>query len=219
MSKFEIARRNMIDGQIRPNKVTEDRLIAAMARLPRELFVPAAARAFAYVDEDIDIGGGRYLMEPMVLARLLQAAAITPNEVVLEIGSGSGYGLAVLASLGNTAVGIEQDEALVKAATATLAEAGIDNTAVIEGDLKRGYPTQAPYPVIVFAGAVDQVPVEIHQQLSDGGRLLAVINSTGQGTGQATLIRRHGHHFARTDLFDAATPYLPGFAPAPAFVF
>ena len=97
---FADARRNMVDSQIRPNRVTDPRILAAMRRLPRESFLPSAVRALAYADEDVPLGNGRFMMEPMVLARLLQAAALIDQERVLVVGAGTGYGAAVIAACG-----------------------------------------------------------------------------------------------------------------------
>src|SRR5690606_26313879 len=146
---------NMVESQVRPNRVTDPRIVMAMLELPRENFVPKPLRGIAYVDEDVHIGGGRYLMEPMVLARLIQAAQIGPDDVVLEIGTGSGYGAAVLSRLASTVVALESDPELAKMATRSLGELSIDNVAVVEGPLTKGYPAQAPYNAIVFSGGVE----------------------------------------------------------------
>ncbi|MDP7668889.1 MAG: methyltransferase domain-containing protein, partial [Rhodospirillales bacterium] len=154
---------------------------------------------------------------PMVLARLVQAADIGPGDLVLDIGCATGYSSAVLARLANTVVALESDTELAAAATRTLGELGIDTVAVVEGRLERGYPEQGPYDAILLNGAIPDVPDAIRGQLSDGGRLVAVVANGGVGRGVRVL--RHGDHFARVELFDAATPALEGFAAPPAFVF
>ena len=171
---YEIARANMVDNQIKTNRVTDLRLIEALERLPRERFVPEAKRGIAYVDEDIDLGGGRWLMEPMVLARLLQAADVQRDEMVLVIGCATGYAAAVLAHLAGTVVALESDEALAAAAEAAVADLEIDNLVVVRGALTAGYAKQAPYNVILIDGAVAEIPPEICDQLSEGGRLVTV---------------------------------------------
>lgn len=218
MADYAAARHNMVENQIRPNKVTDPRIIAAMAALPRELFVPEESRGIAYVDEDIAIGKERYLMEPMVLARLLQCADIEETDVVLDIGCGTGYSVAVLAQLANTVVALESDRELAAAATRLCEELGIDNAVLIEAELDAGYDAHAPYDVIVFDGAVQRIPEGIRGQLAEGGRLVAVIDD-GAGLGKATLVVRRGGVLSRRVLFDAATPRLPGFSVAPGFVF
>ncbi len=214
---FAAARHNMVENQIRPNRVTDPRVLSAMAELPREAFVPKALQSIAYVDEDIAIGEGRYLMEPMVLALLLQAADVRSTDVVLDIGCGTGYAAAVLARMASTVVTLESDAGLAVRATETLAELEIDTVAVVEGRLEKGYPKQAPYDVIFFGGAVSEVPPVITEQLADGGRLAAVI--AGDGPGKGTLFTRYGGAVSRREMFDAGTPFLPGFAPSPTFTF
>jgi protein-L-isoaspartate(D-aspartate) O-methyltransferase len=212
-----VARRNMVDNQIRPNKVTSLPLIQALLDVPRECFVPLQARAVAYVDDDVPLGGGRWLMEPMLFARLVQSAEITPSDVVLDIGAVTGYGAAVLSKLAGTVVALEQAGPLSETLSANLDALGLDNVAAIEGDLVAGCPKQGPFDVILFEGAVHDVPAAISEQLAEGGRLVAVIDKSGAG--QAVLMmRRHGA-LSRRVLFDAATPALPGFAPQPSFVF
>ncbi|MBF0561774.1 MAG: protein-L-isoaspartate O-methyltransferase [Alphaproteobacteria bacterium] len=214
---FVTARHNMVASQIQPNNVTDSFVIRAMAAVPREEFVPKAMRGIAYMDEDLDLGAGRYLLEPMVLARLLQAAAIEPEHVVLDIGCATGYSTAVLARMASTVLAVECDPALAGAATEALIRAGIDNAAVVTGPLEQGYPAQAPYNVIIFEGAVTAVPEPVRNQLADGGRLVVIIEDGGIGRG--TLITRTGNVFGTRVLFEANAPRLPGFAQAPVFVF
>jgi protein-L-isoaspartate(D-aspartate) O-methyltransferase len=219
---YATARFNMVESQLRTNKVSSDPLIAAFEAVPRERFLPERLRGIAYIDEDIPLGppgmGGRHLMEPMVLARMLQAAAVQPGDVVLEIGSGSGYAAAILARLAATVVALESDPDLAKQANALLNELGVDNAIVVTGALTEGYPKQAPYNVILMSGAVSAVPRAISDQLADGGRLVAVVKQ-GAGLGRAVLMQRSGNHVAQRVLFDAATPFLPEFEAEPGFVF
>ncbi|MFN4282746.1 MAG: protein-L-isoaspartate O-methyltransferase family protein [Alphaproteobacteria bacterium] len=207
----------MVDNQVRPNKVTSLPLIQALLDIPRERFVPGPARDVAYVDDDVPLAAGRWLMEPMLFARLVQAAEIKPSDVVLDIGAVTGYGAAVLSKLAATVVALEEDAALAKSLGVNLDGLGLDNVATIEGKLAAGCPKQAPFDVILFEGAVHDVPAAIADQLAEGGRLVAVVDKGGAG--QAVLMmRRHGA-LSRRVLFDAATPALPGFAPQPTFVF
>lgn len=215
---YATARLNMVESQVRPNRVTDPRIVEAMLTLPRESFLPKPLRGIAYVDEDIHIGDGRYLMEPMVQARLVQAAQITPDDVVLEIGTATGYGAALLARLASTVVALESDAALARTASATLSSLGVDNVAVVEGRLVEGYPKQAPYNVIVLAGGVEHIPPAIAGQLAEGGRLVAVVVPPG-GTGRATLATRVAGAVSTRVIFDAASPIMPGFRQEPGFVF
>jgi len=217
MSEFSAVRQRMVESQIRPNRVTDSRVVEAMAEVPRELFVPRALRGVAYVDEDIEIAPGRYLMEPRVFARLIQAAEIDEGDIVLDIGCGRGYSSAVLARLAATVVALESDEGLAAKAGETLAKLEIDNAVVVGGELPEGYPEQGPYDVVFLSGAVDEVPEALTAQLAEGGRLVAVIGRGGAG--RATLIARHEKLLLRRPLFDAAVPLLPGFVREPGFVF
>ncbi len=217
MVDYAEARHNMVENQIRTNRVTDPLVIEAMGQLPREKFVPEALQGIAYIDEAIEIAPGRFLIEPMVLARLLQAAEIKKTDVVLEIGCGAGYAAAVIASMANTVVTLESDTSLSSHSTTTLSDLGIDIVAVVEGSLVDGYPKQAPYDVIFFNGAVAEVPKAIKEQLVEGGRLVAI--ESKKGVGKGILITNHHGIFTQTELFDAGTPFLPGFEPAPEFVF
>ncbi len=218
MTDFAAARHNMIEGQIRTNKVTDPALLDALAALPREQFVPVERRSAAYIDEDLRLGGERYMMEPMVLARLLQAAEPARTDVALDVGCATGYATAALARLTATAIGLESDAALARAATETLARLSIDNAIVVEGKLADGYRKHGPYDVILVNGAVADFPPALLDQLAEGGRLVGV-RRPGSGPGAAMLVlKRHGAVAGRT-LFEAATRYLAGFAPKPRFAF
>jgi protein-L-isoaspartate(D-aspartate) O-methyltransferase len=217
MSEFADARRNMVDGQIVPNRVTDRRLIEALSDLPRERFVPKAMQGVAYVDEDLSVAAGRYLMEPMVFARLVQEAGIQPGDVVLDIGAGTGYEAAVMARLASVVVAVEENPDLAKVAGETLGALAIDNVVIMEGPLNEGCTRQGPYDVVFFGGAVEEVPPAILKQLADGGRLVAVVNR--RNIGSATLITRQNGVLGDRVLFDAGTPLLPGFARKPEFQF
>lgn len=218
MKDYAAPRHRMVEGQLRTNEVTDPRLIEAIGTIPRERFVPERFRGVAYVDEDLEITPGRYLMEPMVLARLLQAAEPKPEDVALEIGCGTGYAAVLLGQLVSTVVALECDPGLAAQADKLVAELGTGNVAVVRGRLAEGYPKQAPYDVILVSGSIPDVPQALTRQLADGGRLLAVVRRPGE-VGRATLFaRRHGI-VSSWVLFDAAVPPLPGFEAGPRFVF
>jgi len=218
MSEYAAARLNMVEGQIRPNKVTDHRLVEAMLDIPREVFVPQAARGIAYVDKDIAIGNGRYMMEPMVFARMLQEVGVDETDVVLDIGCGSGYSTAVLARLAATVVGVESDAELAQRATEALAQSGVVNATVVTGPLPDGNPAQAPYDVIVIEGLVAEVPAAITDQLAEGGRLIVAVMGD-RGVGEVKLYQRLGGLVSSRVLFEAQPRLLPGFEPKPKFVF
>ena len=214
---FAAARENMVDCQILPNRVTDQRLIGALSAIPREAFVPTEFKGVAYVDEAIPLGGGRYLMEPLVTARLIQAAEPKAQDLALVIGCGIGYGAAVLSYLAGTVVAVESDGGLAKEANQILSGLGIDTVAVIEGHLEKGYRKQAPYDVIFFDGAVADVPEAISSRLAEDGRLVAVVSK--DGVGKAVLMTRHHDQLSSRQVFDAGTPLLPGFERSESFVF
>jgi protein-L-isoaspartate(D-aspartate) O-methyltransferase len=214
---YASARRNMVESQLRPNKVTDPALLDALAAVPRELFVPEPLRSVAYVDEEIPLGRGRFLMEPMILGRLLELAAARPSDVALVVGAGLGYSIAVLARIAGRVVALESDPELARQAAQMLQTLGVSSVALVEDPLPEGAPQQAPFDVILFDGAVDRVPPAILDQLAENGRLVAVIRTAG--IGRATLMTRRAGIVASRVAFDAAVPRLPGFEPAPAFVF
>lgn len=216
MTDFAKRRRLMVESQIRTNRVTDAAVIDALGSIPRERFVPQAYRTLAYLDEDMALGGGRYLMDPMVLARLVQELAIRPTDLALVVGCGAGYGAAVVARLAGTVVSTESNPALATAAQARLAELEIDNVLVVAADLAAGHPQQAPYPVILVDGGVERIPPALIEQLADGGLLIAVVMS-GVGFGKATLVTRIGDTVSRRVIFDAAVPVLPGLEAAREF--
>ena len=221
MIDFAQARRTMVDTQIRVNDVTDGRIVAALMAVPREDFVPAARRELAYIDDDIAVSeasagkSARYLIEPMILAKMLHAAEIRSEDKVLDIGVATGYSAAVLAGFAAAVVAVEEDETLAAAAREALG--GKANITVHAGPLAAGAPANGPYDVIVLEGAVESVPQTLFDQLKDGGRLVAVV-----GTGRASKCLVHtriGQEISTRPVFDAAIPPLPGFAVVRGFVF
>jgi protein-L-isoaspartate(D-aspartate) O-methyltransferase len=208
----------MVENQIRTNRITNVAVLDALAAVPREAFVPKNLRGVAYLDEDIDLGAGRYLMEPLVFAGLLQAAEINPSDVVLDVGCGPGYSAAVLARLASTVVALESDNEMMVRSGALLAGLAVDNVAVVSGSLVEGDPLHGPYQVIVIEGAVPHIPDSLLGQLADGGRLIAVV-AAKSGVGHATLVSRIGKVFSSRMVFDASVHYLPEFLRKPSFVF
>ncbi|HEY0833868.1 MAG TPA: protein-L-isoaspartate O-methyltransferase [Azospirillum sp.] len=218
MSDYAAARFFMVEGQIRPNKVTDHRLVEALMDVPRETFVPDAVRGIAYVDEDVPVGNGRYLMEPMIFARMLQEASIGEGDVVLDVGCATGYSTAVLARLAATVVGLESDDALAGRAKAALASVGAGNALTVTGPLDAGHADQAPYDVIIFEGAVCEVPSAVCEQLAEGGRMVVTVLGD-RGLGEVRLYERTGKTVSSRVLFEAQPHLLPGFEPKPKFEF
>jgi len=211
----ESARFNMVETQIRPSHVTDDRLLAAMMAVPREKFVPGAARALAYADVPVALAPGRYLLDPRSFAKLVQLAGIEADDRVLDVGGGTGYSAAVLARLAGEVVALEQDADLVRAASQLLANA-VGKVEVVQGGLVEGVKDRAPFDVIFINGAIEQVPDALLSQLAEGGRLVAVLKD---GQSRAWLYLKENGQVGRRPDFDADVPVLAGFKKAMGFVF
>ncbi len=211
----------MVNGQITPNRVTDPALIVALNTVPRELYVPQNAQGVAYIDEEIPLGNGRWLLEPMVLARMMQNAEITPRDVVLDVGCACGYSTALLAKLANTVVALESDAGLFEQASKTLAAQATDTVTLVNCPMADGYQFRVPYDVILVNGAVSEVPTALFSQLAEGGRLVAVVayNHDIVRLGQVRLYRKVGNSVSSVALFETAAAILPGFEFKPRFVF
>ena len=187
MDNFAVARQNMVDNQIRSNKVTDPALIEAFLSIPREDFVPSDKEAVAYVDEDLPIGEGRFLIEPMVMSRLLQEANINETDIVLDVGCCTGYSTAIISRLEASVIGIDERQSHIDTANKNLAKLEIDNAGVILRDLVDGYSEQMPYSLIIINGAVQYIPENLFDQLIDGGRLVAIVKERGEKLGKAKI--------------------------------
>lgn len=223
MSLYEAARTNMVEGQVKPNRVTDIPLLTAMLNIERERFVPEAMQGIAYCDEAIAIGRGRYLVEPMVTGRLLQEAKLREGDRVLIVGALAGYTAAICARLGVQLVALEQDRYFAQMARENLSARGIATVMIVEGPLAQGWPASAPYDVIIVDGGVASVPRAILDQLAEGGRLVTMVvgraSPGGVGVGRGTVFARVGGTIVQRPVFDASTPLLPGFEPKAGFEF
>src|ERR1700753_2753193 len=152
---FTEARNYMVDSQIRPNRVVDQRVLSAMRTIPRELFLPANVQALAYVDQDVPLGNGRFLMEPMVFARMLQAANLRESAQVLIVGAATGYSAAVLNACGCRVTALDEDRDLLSMADAALPREAIGVT-LVAGPLAAGWPPNAPYDLVLIEGAVPE---------------------------------------------------------------
>ena len=215
MTDFAAARRHMVDGQVRTADVTDHRIISAMLEVPRERFVPPPSAALAYLDQASPVGGGRCLLKPVVLARLIHAADLAATDRVLVIGCATGYAAAVLAHIVGQVVALEQDGALSAAAQAALA--AHPNVTVAKGPLIEGWAAGGPYDAILVDGAVEVLPDAFRKQLKDGGKLVCVLGGRAQPS--AMLYRRSGEELGGRAIFDAAATLLPGFSKTPVFAF
>lgn len=209
VTETAVALAHMIDCQLRPNEVNDERILDAIAAVPRESFVPKAKRSVAYVDEDIEVGEGRFLLEPRVFARMLVAADVQAGDIVLDIGCATGYSSAVLAQLAEAIVAVEENETLAGQAEKKLADQEVMNVAVVTCTMCDGVAKQGPYDVIFVEGAVEEIPAGLIKQLKEGGRLVCV--KLEGGVGRAHIIRKSGGEVTGQNLFDANVMTLPGF--------
>jgi protein-L-isoaspartate(D-aspartate) O-methyltransferase len=215
MTDFAAARRHMVDGQIRTTDVTDLRVISAMLEVPRERFMQPASVSLAYLDLDVPVGGGRRLLRPMVLAKLIQAAELEAGDCVLDVGCATGYGAALLGRIAGDVVALEQDTGLAKTAGDSLLSQ--PNVSVVTGTIAEGWAQNAPYDVVVLEGATEIVPHALCQQLKNGGRLVCVLGA-GPGS-KAMLYTRNSGEVGGRPVFDATAALLPGFAETPVFAF
>ena len=206
----DIARFNMIEAQVRVNDVTDARILAALDAVPRETFVPTAARALAYADVPVAVAPGRYLLDPRSFAKMLNLAQVGAGDRVLDVGSATGYSAAVLARLADSVVALEQDAELVRASSQLLANVQ-GKVEVVQGGLVEGAKAQGPYDVIFVNGAIEQVPETLLGQLAEGGRLVAVLKD---GQSRAWLYVKEQGQVGRRPDFDAGVPVLAGFKKA-----
>ena len=221
MSEYSAARQKMVDGQVRPSDVTNLRILEALLAVPREDFVPASQRAMAYLDIDLDVsapgGARRFLIKPVVLARMLQAAEVTATDNVLVVGCATGYSAAVVAKIAGRVTATEEDPSLIGKATRCLADLDLGNIVFKAAPAAEGFAANGPYDVIVLVGATEIVPSTLYQQLAPGGRLVGVFAMTQP---QRAMMVTHSHDdYGTRALFDAAVPVLPGLERLPAFVF
>ena len=209
-------RQTMLDSQLKTVGVIDAAVLGAMGSVPREDFVPPALAGLAYADAALEVAPGRFLLEPMALALLLQNARLQAGERVLVIGAATGYSAAVVAAMGAHVTALESDTALAEFARA----AGLENAAgidVVEGPLPAGWPKAAPYDVLLFEGAIESLPPALAAQLAPGGRAAAVVRVNGVGHGHAGPVV--GDRIAGRAFLEIAAKPLPGFRRAAAFAF
>jgi protein-L-isoaspartate(D-aspartate) O-methyltransferase len=223
MTDFTSLRETMVASQIRPNRVTSVKLLAALLTTPREAYLPAELQPLAYIGQDIPLSGafqeaeGRFLLAPMIFAWLVQAAGLKPADRVLDLGSATGYSAAVLAGLAARVTAVEENPALAAFAQKALTKQGLTNVSFVTGPLIAGAAQGAPFDVIIVNGSIASIPAELSEQLAEGGRLIAVI---GRGAGsKLCLCEKSGGVIRRRSVEDAGAPCLPGFEEKPAFVF
>ena len=226
MTDFYEQRLNMVESQVRPSDVTDQRIVRAMLEVPRERFVPAEFASIAYFDGPVPAaapgskrpsrGEPRFLLPARTFAKLVQLAEIGPHSAVLDVGCATGYSTAVLARLAQRVVAVEADRDLARAAAATLQGLGAGNAKVIEGPLAVGAPAEGRFDAILLNGAVPAVPPALLEQVADGGRLVAMLHKGP--VCRAHVWRRSGKVVDGQPAFDGAAAPLPGFEVPAEFV-
>ena len=212
------ARITMVENQLRPSRIEDPRLLDAMREVPRERFLPKLLRSVAYADEDLLLPGGGHLIEPLVLARLIEAARVRPQDVVLVVGCTTGYAAVVLARMAATVILLQLHADAAERVESLLEELAVDNVVVVTGDdPAAGHPSQAPFDVVLLVGAVEAVPPALLEQIGEGGRLVAVIDDGRIGKG--TLFTRLHGVIGSQVMFDAQIPRLPGLPQRVEFAF
>ena len=214
---FELARKNMVASQVLTNKVNDTYVLEAFEKVPREAFLPLNIQYQAYIDVDLQLSPGRWLMQPMVAARLVQLANLTESDSVLVVPCGVGYLSTIISHIVESVVAIEQDEKTFNLASKITSKLNADNVVVINSPIKEGCFSEAPFDAIFFDGGIDEIPNSIQNQLSDGGRLIAVVND-GK-VGRATIVHRYGDAFGKRVEFDVSIPTIPEFKSEKKFLF
>jgi protein-L-isoaspartate(D-aspartate) O-methyltransferase len=213
MSDYAKARINMVECQLRTNGITAPDILDCFSTVPREAFLTGDLKKNAYVDDDLPLPGAGFLMEPLVFAHMVEAAAPAPGDTVLNIGDVTGYSSAILSLMVNKVVALEAKPGALRAAQAQWSALGY-------GNIVTAAAAQGPFSLIIINGAVNAAPDNLLAQLANGGRLVAVVRPQGRKAGAVTVIEKDGAGiYSRRALSDATVPYLPGFEPPPGFKF
>ena len=216
---FKIARKNMVENQIRANKVTNLNLINAFLDVPREKFVPDALQEISYVDEDIQLSRNRFMMKPMILARLFQSLSLKGNENILHVGSNSGYGSAILSRMCSSVISLESDKKLFETSIHTFSNMGFDNVVPLHGSMENGVEKEAPFDIIFIEGSIETEPKSLFGQLNENGKLIAIIRPANIKIGKAKLFFKISNEIGLENLFDAQVSKLSIFKSKTKFSF
>ena len=208
--EFDILRKNMVDSQLKPNKIVNQELIDAFLRVPREIFVSKKSVNQSYIDDNIDLTKNRFLLNPMVISRLIQSLEIKKNHTILIIGSNVGYSSIIISYLCNTVIGIESIKSFYELSTSILLKLNVNNVAIIKRNIEYGFPDQQPYDNILIEGGVNFVPEIILNQLTENGKL-ATVEIDENNIGKAVLFKKQKNNFSKRFLFDANVPLLEVF--------
>ena len=216
---FKIARKNMVENQIRANKVTSLNVINAFLDVPREKFVPDALQEISYVDEDIQLSRNRFMMKPMILARLFQSLNLKGNENILHVGSNSGYGSAILSRMCSSVISLESDKKLFETSIHTFSNMGFDNVVPLHGSMENGVEKEAPFDIIFIEGSIETEPKSLFGQLNENGKLIAILRPANIKIGKAKLFFKISNEIGLENLFDAQVSKLSIFKSKTKFSF
>jgi protein-L-isoaspartate(D-aspartate) O-methyltransferase len=218
---FERARENMVLSQLQPSGIVSESVMAAYQAIPREMFVPNALRGVSYLDDDIQLGNGRIVMEPLLYALMVQDAALEAGDKCLDVGGATGYSAAILALLTGSVVALEQEDKLLTEASNHWKTLGLsDKITAVVGEHVGGYMSGAPYKAIFMNGAVTEISIVLLSQLAEDGVLYAVLMPADALIGKVVAVRRDEHgHISQTVLGEGVTSYVPGFSPKNTFTF
>ncbi|NHN89684.1 protein-L-isoaspartate O-methyltransferase family protein [Acetobacter conturbans] len=215
---FTDARLRMVNDQVRPVEVNDPRVLTAMRELPRQDAVPVGQELLAYADRSLPLGHGRYLLQPMIVARLVQMAQIVPEQRVLVVGAATGYLASVISVMGAKVVALEDEDDLLTTGQAYTARHA-PGLVWRKGALTEGNEQDAPFDLIIFGGAIAEIPAFCNTQIAEGGRVAGVLRSP-DGTSSAFLAEQEAPgNWSIRRFFDAVTPMLPAFEKTPAFAF
>lgn len=217
---IEQARFNMVEQQVRPWDVLDQRVLDLLMTVPREAFVPDHLRALAFIDTMLPIGDGEVMLEPKLQARMVQELDIQPGDKVLEIGTGSGYLTALLANSAARVISVELNPALSDAAAQRLAVQGIENVTLAQGNAANGWEAEQPYDVIAVTGSLPLIPPGLKESLQVGGRMFIVVGEADAPMMEVILVTRlSADEWRQTILFETVIPPLHEFIPPRQFVF
>jgi protein-L-isoaspartate(D-aspartate) O-methyltransferase len=220
-NSLDTMRQNMIKGQFEPIGISDSKLIEAFLSVPRELFFPKEDKSISYFDGHIEIKKNRWLLSSQSIARLINLVKISPDDIILEIGSSTGYASAILAHLASLVITIEQDAELIKHIEENLSKISYDNTVIVREDHTLGYEKSAPYDKIFIFGSVSKVSDNILSQLAENGSLITVLNNDNLSStfGKAVVIKKNKDIMNISDYYEIALPLVPGFKAKEEFKF
>ncbi len=210
MDAFAAARENMVKSQILTNKVKDKNIIKEMCELPRQDFVQDNLKLLAYSDEALNLNDNRYILPPMVFAKMAESAEISESDSVLDIGCGTGYSSTILSKLAKKVIALENDSEFMARLNHNVTKHAAQKVQIVSGKLSHGWAEGGPYNVIFVNGAILKTPNNLLDQLSEGGRLVVVINNSPV-SGAAILFVKNGDKIVKKELFDVSLPILNSF--------